>query len=182
MFPESFFKDLVLDRAIEQGVTLEQLHAAGYDMRVMDYIGLDTILNGYMSNQENISSDFAPPKILTELVKQGNLGCKTGRGIYEWDESGNAIIRETRAEQKTLDFMAENMDSDLFRGARLNEACRLLDMGAVREYEVINEAERIGESREGIFALGWDKYGMWSEKLERAADKIGKPYFETPAI
>ena len=74
--------------------------------------------------------------------------------------------------------MTENIDSELMLAARLNEACRLLDMGAVKGYEVINEVERIGESHEGIFVLGWDKYKEWAVKLERVAEKIGKPYFK----
>ena len=176
--PANYLKILLLDRAREQGITFEQLHAAGYDMRNLDYVGLDTILNGCISNQENISSDFTPPKILVELVKQGKLGRKTGRGIYEWDESGNAIIKETQVEEKTLNFMMENIDPELMLAARMNEACRLLDLGVVKGYEVINEVGRIGESHEGIFVLGWDRYKEWAEKLETVAEKIGKSYLK----
>lgn len=176
--PAKYLEIILLDKAREQGITFEQLYAAGYDMRRLDYAGLDTILNGLTSNQENISPDFAPPKFLTELVKQGKLGRKTGRGIYEWDESGNVIIKETQVEEKALNLMKEYTDPELMLAARMNEACRLLELGAVKGYEVINEVERISESHEGIFVLGWDKYKEWAEKLERLAEKIGKPYFK----
>ena len=58
----------------------------------------------------------------------------------------------------------------------MNEACRLLEMGAVKGYEVINQVERIGERHEGIFEIGFDKHRKWSEKLEAVAEKIGKSY------
>ena len=161
-----------------RGITFEQLHAAGYDLRGRDYVGLDTAVNATMSYRENLSSDFSPPKALVELVKQGRLGRKTGRGIYEWDESGNAIIKETQVEEKTLNFIKENADPELMLAARLNEACRLMELGVVKGYEVINEVERIGEQHEGIFVLGWDRYKEWTEKLETVADKIGKPYLK----
>jgi hypothetical protein len=143
-----------------------------------DYVGLDTALNATISYQENLSSDFAPSKVLVELVKEGRLGRKTGRGIYDWDESGNAIIKETQVAEKTLNFLRENADPELMLALRMNEACRLLEMGAVKGYEVINEVERIGEYHEGIFVLGFDKCKEWAEKLEAVAEKIGKSYLK----
>ena len=176
--PAGIHSTWFLDQAMEQGITFEQLHAAGRDMRGLDYVGLDTALNASISYQENLSSDFGPSKALVELVKQGRLGRKTGRGIYEWDESGNAIIKETQVEEKTLNFLRENADPELALASRMNEGCRLLEMGVVKGYEVINEVERIGESHEGIFVLGFDKYKEWAEKLEAVAEKIGKPYLK----
>ena len=98
--------------------------------------------------------------------------------MYEWDESGNAIIKETKVEEKTLNFLKEYADPELWLATRLNEACRLLEMGVVKGCGVITEVERIGESHEGIFVLGWDKYKEWAEKLEALAEKIGKPYLK----
>jgi len=176
--PASIYSTWFLNQAMEQGITFEQLHAAGRDMRGIDYVGLDTALNGSISYHENLSSDFSPSKTLVELVKQGKLGRKTGQGMYEWDESGNAIIKETKVEEKTLNFLKEYADPELALATRLNEACRLLEMGVVKGCGVITEVERIGESHEGIFVLGSDKYKEWAEKLEAVAEKIGKPYLK----
>jgi len=176
--PSSIYSTWLLDQAMEQGITFEQLHAAGRDSRGIDYVGLDTALNGAISYQENLSPDFGPSKALVELVKQGRLGRKTGRGMYEWDESGNAIIKETQAEEKTLAFLKENADPELTLASRMNEACRLLEMGVVKGCGVITEVERIGESHEGIFVLGLEKYKEWAEKLEAVAERIGKPYLK----
>ncbi len=176
--PAGIYSRWLQDQAMEQGITFEQLQAAGNDLRTLDYVGLDTALNATISYQENLSSDFAPSKALVELVKQGRLGRKTGRGVYEWDESGNAIIKETQVEEKALAFLKENTDPEIRLASRLNEACRLLEMGVVKGCGVINEVERIGESHEGIFVLGSDKYKEWAEKLEAVAEKIGKPYLK----
>ncbi len=174
--PGGLYRTWFLNQAMEQGITFEQLHAAGYDLRGSDRVGLDTAVNGAISLHENLSPDFAPSKALVELVRQGRLGRKTGRGIYDWDESGNAIIKETEAEERTLEFLRENTDPELGLASRMNEGCRLLEMGVVKGYGVINEVERIGESHEATFVLGFDKYKEWAEKLEAAAEKIGKPY------
>jgi enoyl-CoA hydratase/3-hydroxyacyl-CoA dehydrogenase len=176
--PASIYSTWIMDKAKEQGITFEQLHAAGRDMRGIDYVGLDTALNGSISYHENLSSDFSPSKTLVELVKQGKLGRKTGQGMYEWDESGNAIIKEIKVEERTLNFLKEYADPELWLATRLNEACRLLEMGVVKGCGVITEVERIGESHEGIFVLGSDKYKEWAEKLEAVAEKIGKPYLK----
>ena len=176
--PAGIYSTWMMDKAREEGITFEQLHAAGRDMRGVDYVGLDTALNGAISFHENLSSDFSPSKTLVELVKQGKLGRKTGQGMYEWDESGNAIIKESRVEEKTLHFLKEYADLELVMAARLNEACRLLEMGVVKGCGVITEVERIGEGHEGIFVLGSDKYKEWAEKLEAVAEKICKPYLK----
>ena len=176
--PVKHLEIVLLDIAREEGISAEQLLVAGFDMRRLDYVGLDTILNGTISNQENISADFTPPRILVELVEQGKLGRKTGQGIYVWNEFGNVDLKETRVEEKTQKFIKDNVDPEIMLAARMNEACRLLELGVVKGYEVINEVERISESHEGIFVLGWDKYKVWAQKLETVAEKIGKPYFK----
>jgi len=176
--PASIYSTWFLDKAVEQGITFEQLHAAVRDMRPVDYVGLDTALNATISYQENLSSDFGPSKTLVELVKQGKLGRKTGQGMYEWDESGHAIIKETKVEETTLNFLKEYADPELILATRLNEACRLLELGVVKGCGVITEVERIGENHEGIFVLGSDKYREWADKLEATAEKIGKPYLK----
>ena len=174
--PAAILSAWLLDQAVAQGITFEQLHAAGYSMLGWDYVGLDTALNSMISYQKYISPDFIPSKAIAELVRQGRLGRKVGHGIFEWDESGQPIIKEIKIEEKTLKFLSEHVDYELNLASRLNEACRLLEMGIVKGCGVITEIERIGESHEGIFVLGYNKYKEWAEKLEAAAGKLDRPY------
>ncbi len=126
----------------------------------------------------HISPDFAPAKATVALVNEGRLGAKTGQGIYEWDKTGNAIIKETQVEEKTQKFLMENTDPELVGATRMNEACRLLEMGVVKVYRAITELERIGEGHEGVIEIGYDRYREWSKKLEVAAETMGKDYLK----
>ncbi|MDQ2890711.1 MAG: 3-hydroxyacyl-CoA dehydrogenase family protein [Gemmatimonadota bacterium] len=86
-------------RMLEQGVaTAEDIDTAmelGYNhpvgpLRLTDIVGLDVRL----AVAERLHSalggaTYAPPAILREMVRQGLLGRKTGRGFYHWaDPSG----------------------------------------------------------------------------------------------
>jgi 3-hydroxyacyl-CoA dehydrogenase len=62
----------------------------GYPMgpfTLLDYVGLDTtlsILEGWHTLEPG-NPLFAIPKLLTEKVKAGKLGRKTGEGFFKWD-------------------------------------------------------------------------------------------------
>ncbi len=176
--PAGIYGTWLSDQAAAQGITPQQMHAAGFSMLVGEMVGWDTALDCGISYHDYISPDFGPSQATRELVKQGRLGRKTGHGIFDWDANGRPIITVTQPDEKTLDFVRKNADPEIPLASRLNEACRLLEMGAVKSCEVINEAERVGENHEGIFVLGADKYKQWAEKLEVVAQKIGKPYLK----
>ncbi|KAI9202438.1 3-hydroxyacyl-CoA dehydrogenase [Polychytrium aggregatum] len=64
---------------------------AGYPMgpfELMDYVGLDTLkfINDGWNKNSPLSGDslVAPSQMLDDLVKQGRLGVKSGRGFYEY--------------------------------------------------------------------------------------------------
>jgi len=53
-------------------------------LRLADYIGLDVCVNIMNVMREGLGSDkYAPCPKLVELVEQGHLGDKTGRGVFE---------------------------------------------------------------------------------------------------
>ncbi len=53
-------------------------------LRLADYIGLDVCMNIMNVMREGLGSDkYAPCPKLVELVEQGHLGDKTGRGVFE---------------------------------------------------------------------------------------------------
>lgn len=65
---------------------------AGYPMgpfELLDYVGLDTvkfILDAWHKSHPN-EPLFAPSKSLNELVEQGNLGKKSGKGFYSYENA-----------------------------------------------------------------------------------------------
>lgn len=74
---------------IDRAVCLAYRHPVG-PLHLSDIVGLDVRLDTAYALQSSLGDRFQPPKLLVEMVEQGNLGQKAGRGFYAW--SGNAII------------------------------------------------------------------------------------------
>jgi 3-hydroxybutyryl-CoA dehydrogenase len=69
-----------IDRAMELGYG----HPMG-PLRVSDLVGLDVRLAiAEYLYQELTAGQYAPPAILREKVRAGELGKKSGKGFYEW--------------------------------------------------------------------------------------------------
>ncbi|PRB07550.1 3-hydroxyacyl-CoA dehydrogenase family protein [Microbacterium sp. MYb64] len=82
-------------RMLEEGVaTAPDIDAAmelGYrhptgPLRTTDIVGLDVRLGIAEELEAKLGARFAPPQLLRDLVADGHLGRKTGRGFYEWSE------------------------------------------------------------------------------------------------
>jgi len=70
-----------IDRAMELGYN----HPMG-PLRLTDLVGLDVRLGIAEYLAETLGPRFEPPQILRDMVANGKLGKKTGRGFYEWNE------------------------------------------------------------------------------------------------
>jgi 3-hydroxybutyryl-CoA dehydrogenase len=68
-----------IDKAMELGYR----HPMG-PLRLSDLVGLDVRLDIARHLAGSLGPRFDPPAILVEMVAQGRLGKKTGRGFYEW--------------------------------------------------------------------------------------------------
>jgi len=69
-----------IDAAMELGYR----HPMG-PLRLTDLVGLDVRLGIAEYLHEALGSEtFRPPRILRDMVREGRLGKKTGRGFYEW--------------------------------------------------------------------------------------------------
>jgi 3-hydroxybutyryl-CoA dehydrogenase len=72
-----------IDRALELGYR----HPMG-PLRLSDLVGLDVRLDIARYLHEKLGAEhFRPPALLEQLVAEGRLGKKTGRGFYEWEEA-----------------------------------------------------------------------------------------------
>jgi 3-hydroxybutyryl-CoA dehydrogenase len=75
-----------IDKALKLGL--------GYPMgplELADLVGLDTRLSNLEYLHEMLGEKYRPSPLLYKLVAAGHYGKKSGRGIYEYDEDGNAI-------------------------------------------------------------------------------------------
>jgi 3-hydroxybutyryl-CoA dehydrogenase len=76
---------LDIDTAMELGYR----HPQG-PLELTDLVGLDVRLDILEHLREELGERFAPPPILRRKVRAGDLGKKTGRGFYVW-EDGEAV-------------------------------------------------------------------------------------------
>jgi 3-hydroxybutyryl-CoA dehydrogenase len=92
--------------------TREEIDAAirgtvGYRFAVMgplevhDFGGLDIQLATYRNLVGEIRSDTTPPAVLDELVAEGHLGTKSGRGFFEYPRE-RLVTRRTRRDSLLL--------------------------------------------------------------------------------
>jgi 3-hydroxybutyryl-CoA dehydrogenase len=70
-----------IDRAMELGYN----HPMG-PLRLTDLVGLDVRLGIAEYLASTLGPRFEPPQLLRDMVAEGKLGKKTGRGFYSWNE------------------------------------------------------------------------------------------------
>jgi 3-hydroxyacyl-CoA dehydrogenase len=164
------------DYAMDNGIPFENIDADVSDLQQMgpcakfDYLGLDVVYNSLKYFEENLSSDFAPGRALTKMVREGTLGKKTGKGFCEWTEEGKLKTKESPK--------AQLFNNELFMALQLNEGCRLLEEGVVTSYKVIDDTMLAGMSMPGPFGPGKRNFQKWSKLLDDFVHKSGKQYFK----
>jgi 3-hydroxybutyryl-CoA dehydrogenase len=75
-----------IDKALKLGL--------GYPMgplELADLVGLDARLRNLEYLHQTLGEKYRPSPLLYKLVAAGHYGRKSGRGIYEYDEDGNAV-------------------------------------------------------------------------------------------
>jgi 3-hydroxybutyryl-CoA dehydrogenase len=79
---------------IDTAMKLGYRHPMG-PLELADLVGLDARLNNLRSMHERSGNDaYLPPEILVELVREGHLGRKSGRGFFSYDEPGKAATKD----------------------------------------------------------------------------------------
>ena len=83
-------------RMVEQGVASPQdidlamelgyKHPTG-PLKTTDIVGLDVRLGIAEYLHERLGETFRPPQILRDMVARGELGRKSGKGFYDWNEA-----------------------------------------------------------------------------------------------
>lgn len=68
---------------IDRAAVLAYRHPVG-PLRLSDIVGLDVRLDIARALSQSLGERYAPPRILEELVAEGHLGQKSGRGFFDW--------------------------------------------------------------------------------------------------
>jgi enoyl-CoA hydratase/3-hydroxyacyl-CoA dehydrogenase len=165
----------LLDQATEKGIPYEMVDhdfvsppALGIFAK-WDYFGLDVIRDTMNYFRKTISPEFKLGKTLTNLLKEGNLGRKTGKGIYEWSEGKPLIKHEGKAGLS---------NQEAYYAIQLNEGCRLLEEGIVSSYKTIDDTMLAGMDLPGPFGPGKRNYKKWSKLLEELSAQSGIKYLQ----
>jgi len=137
---------------------------------VMDYTGLDINVSSANYFAETVHPDFAPGRVIPELVAKGNLGKKTGKGIFDWSAGRPAIDLS----KKTSKF-----DPADLLAVTANEATKLLEMNVASAADIDKAIVGGSGSRVGPLTAiqGFDPADLIA-RLDGLAKKFGKEIFK----
>jgi len=175
--PPIIYLSWIFDLAFEKGIPWEQIDADANARKLIpmgpcelnDYLGIDATYNVMRSYEKIFSPDFAPGKVLTNLVREGNLGRKTGRGFYDWTVGKPKI---------NLNKKAGILNPEMTMAIMLNEGCKLLEENIVSGYKIIDDVMLAGTSIPGPFGAGKKNYEKWSKMLEDFVEISDKQYLK----
>lgn len=165
----------LLEISKEKGIPLENLDADAEDLAKvgpfarMDHLGLDTVYNALNYFSEQLSPEFIPGKTITKLVEKGELGKKTGKGLFDWKKKKSNV---SKAEKAGI------LNVELIMAIQLNEGCRLLEDKIVSGYKLIDDAIMAGMNIPGPFGPGKRNYSKWAQLLEEFVENSGINYLK----
>ncbi|MBD3197542.1 MAG: hypothetical protein GF317_20985 [Candidatus Lokiarchaeota archaeon] len=176
LIPGNLYINVLADIALKKGIPYEQLDADAKSImgigpyELSDYLGLDTAYNALKSFEERVSHEFAPGKVLEDLVSKGYYGKKAGRGFYQYNENGRAKIDKT--------IKSGLLNPELMLAIQLNEGCKLLEEKIVENYSIIEKVMKIGMGLPGPFIPGKRNYKKWAKLLNNFANEHQIEYFQ----
>lgn len=135
----------------------------------MDYTGLDINFHGSNYFAKEVHPDFASGITLSAMVKAGNLGKKSGRGLFDWSK-GRPNIELSKATDKfdPMDLLAVNA----------NEATKIVAMGVCSLKDIDTAIINATGNPFGLIAMikNIDPDAL-ANRLERLADRFNKEIF-----
>jgi 3-hydroxyacyl-CoA dehydrogenase/enoyl-CoA hydratase/3-hydroxybutyryl-CoA epimerase len=179
-------------RLLSEGVSVESIDASmrafGMPMgpfEMLDQVGLDTSLHvaGVLRAALGLRAS-AETGVLDRLVEAGNLGKKTGRGFYRWDDKGgkrpDPAVSKHAGSPAPRELPAETLAERMVLAA-INEAALCLEEGVVREARDLDLAMVLGTGfppfRGGLLRHA-DEVGIpiVADRLTRLADAHGERF------
>ena len=138
---------------------------------LVDYVGIDIAYHGLEYFATVLSADYKPSAAMSAYMEAGNLGKKTGKGIYDWS-AGRPTIDPAKATQE--------YDLNHMVALQVNEACKLLEEGVCKEAKEIDLAMCNGNNSPfGPFTLAQSiGYPVLIEKLEELYNKFNLEIFK----
>jgi enoyl-CoA hydratase/3-hydroxyacyl-CoA dehydrogenase len=166
---ELYDKGLVDPEAVD--AKMRSIGAPMGPYELMDYTGLDVNFHGMEYFGKTLSPDFKAGGWLKKMNDAGNLGKKSGKGIFTWPGGSRPAIDKSKADP--------NFDPMDMVCLQVNEGTKLLDAGVTKSAAEIDKAMiNGGGAAIGPFALakgmGWPEV---AERCEAIAGKLGIKWF-----
>jgi len=171
--PSGVLLNCILDEAIagpeEVDAVMRKLGMPMGPYEIMDYTGLDIGYNGSKYFAEKIHPDFAPGKTMEAKVNAGELGKKTGKGLFDWS-GGRPEIDVSKATDKfdPMDLVAVNA----------NEATKIVDMGVCSLEDADTAVVNASGNMMGYIAMvkGIEPEDL-AKRLDGLAERFSKEIF-----
>lgn len=96
-----------------------------------DYVGNDVNVNGLQYMSQALSPEYKPSEAFLNMLKEGKLGKKTGKGFYDWSQ-GRPNIDLTKA--------TKEYDLNHLIALQVNEATKVLEEGVCDDPKEIDLA------------------------------------------
>jgi len=171
---EIYFK-WAIEQATRRNIPYEQIDADIISVMPMgcclmcDIMGIDTIYYCMKYFASNLSPDFKPTPIFKNMIDQGRLGKKSGKGFYDWSKGKPIIDRKKKA---------GIINEKMIKAILLNEGCKLLEKRIVNNYDIIGEAVLAGYNISGPFEEGKRNYKELSKLLDNFSKKTDNNYLK----
>jgi len=169
---------LLLSKILEAGhpspeefdAVFKPLMAMG-PFETMDYVGIDVAVHGLEYFSQALSKDYKPSGAIESFLTTGNLGKKTGKGIYDWSQGRPMIDLAKATKEYDLNHMV---------ALQANEATKLLEEGVADDPKEIDLAmTNGGGSPFGPFALAQSiGYPVLNVRLEELYGKFKLDIFK----
>ena len=148
-----------------------------------DMVGWDIIYHANRTLYEEYGTRFSLPNILPQMVKEGKLGMKVGKGIYLYESLLGEPLRKVETGKPSLDESILKQLSQRLLLVWINEGIRCLDEG-ITEAKDIDRALQLGAGMPKG-PLSWaDEVGLdWvSIELDKGKEKFGERYWPSPLL
>ena len=162
-------KGMVNPEAVDAKVRSLGIPMGPYE--TFDFVGLDIMEHGQKYLAEVLSAEYAPRSYLEKKIKAGELGKKTGKGIFDWPGGARPTIDMSKADP--------NFDPMDIICLQVNEGTKLIEAGVIKGAAEIDLAMVNGGG--GIFGpfalakgMGWAKV---AERCEAVSKKTGIKQF-----
>ncbi len=166
------YMNWVVDRAEEKGVKPQQIDVQiPCSYMIMDFVGLDIVYRTCLLFAEKLSPDLGPGRVLSDLVRRGKLGRKTGEGFYKY--LNGEVVSEAPV-NSAGDIL---VDPNLVMALQFNECCRIVEEGVLPDFSRIDDYIFGSIQSPGPCTSGFDHYREWCALLDELSLKTGKPYF-----